>query len=371
MGIDVMQDAAITTNLCDGINVMRECGWSYPEPSVTNSARDTAGKGFKKFYSGTLRLHKAAVKFKDAGQAKDYVAKLTHEWDDVWVDVLCFLATMGAARKAYTSQISFIITTWSEWSPAFLSALSEVHCNKLDAIDELIKKNLWDGVNIMRSFDWIYPPPSATDLARDDAAEGFKKFLTGATQVSKETEKFPNEEQAKDYVANLTQDLDGLWPNVLSFLGTMGQAKKVYTTQINFATATLSEFSPAFASALLNLHVSESDRSQAYSFESESQGGSFLSKGKFSESPSDISTCLTAARSCESRLSITNNEAQVKKGGWRRACLLDNDLKLQKEIAKLEDGASVKVLYDGPGEYAKVEVIGWIKKSDLGSPEVM
>mmetsp|Transcript_11196 Transcript_11196/g.21072 ORF Transcript_11196/g.21072 Transcript_11196/m.21072 type:complete len:390 (+) Transcript_11196:32-1201(+) len=373
-GVDIMQESAIRANLDDGINVMRDCGWIYPEPSVTNLARDSAAKGFKKFYSGTLRMNKVAERFEHVEQGREYVAKLTQEWDALWVDVLCFLATMGAARKAYTSQISFIIATWSEWSPAFLSALSDTHCHipaKLSE-DDHIRKNLWDGVNVMRSFDWIYPPPSATDVARDEATEGFKKFLNGATRVSKATERFQKEDKAKEYVANLTKDLDGLWPNVLSFLGTMGMARKVYTTQINFATATLSEFSPPFASALLNLHVSASDRSQSHqSFESESQCDSVMSKEVLSELQSDVSTSPTKGGSCESRLSVTNNEAMVKKGGWRRSCLYNSDLKFKKEIAKLEDGASVRVLYDGPGEYAKVEIVGWVKRSELVSPEIM
>mmetsp|Transcript_1317 Transcript_1317/g.2293 ORF Transcript_1317/g.2293 Transcript_1317/m.2293 type:complete len:401 (-) Transcript_1317:174-1376(-) len=117
--------------------------------------------------------------------------------------------------------------------------------------DELVRRVLHDGVNGMQAFGWAYPAHSALILGRDDALRGFKKFLAGTTCICKSAKRLERKE-AESYVTSLTKDVDNLWPDIFSFIDSMGAEKKQFAPQLRFIVATLSKYSPSFSEAAMD-----------------------------------------------------------------------------------------------------------------------
>mmetsp|Transcript_21331 Transcript_21331/g.39578 ORF Transcript_21331/g.39578 Transcript_21331/m.39578 type:complete len:394 (-) Transcript_21331:94-1275(-) len=318
---------------------------------------------------------------------------------------------------------------------------------------EEIKRNLHDGINIMRGFNWNYPPPSSTDGARDDATRGFKLFLTGVTHLIPVLDKF-NHREAEKYVTNITDDLDSDWPDVLHFLATMGVQKKTFISQIKFVTSQLARFLPAFAAAAelaalqLNFEISErpEDGSRSticpntpradieqnrladiarlrnagcfevdrmstlsrmttpgrFEFDRLEEMSEWTTAGSVEASMETLVPFTTPrsmkAPSCgdalqmsqrstaystsassipmqeqqrqisgDSQASAAGQVVEVAKNGWRRASVYERTGSGMSQIGKLADGTLVRIIDDGDdsGEYAKVEVVCWMKRSYL------
>lgn len=288
---------------------------------------------------------------------------------------------------------------------------------------EEIKQSLREGVNIMREFNWNYPPPSATDGARDDATKGFKILLSSVTRLITALEKC-DRHQAGKYLSDITDDFESDWPNVLHFLATMGVQKRTFISQIKYVTLQLIKLLPAFAEAAefaqlqLNFQVDRAvnfeggfsadplrhtpgqisqhldveqrlseiarlkiagcfdiDRTSTvsrmttpgrYEFERLEEMSNWT-MGSAAHSLSD----MTHIQQSTPRLPLRQigdshgSEAVVAKNGWRRSALYDTD-RAESAIGKLADGTVVRVIDDdGTGEYVKVEVVCWMKRSYL------
>eukprot|EP00930_Biecheleria_cincta_P017825 TRINITY_DN14069_c0_g1_i1.p1 TRINITY_DN14069_c0_g1~~TRINITY_DN14069_c0_g1_i1.p1 ORF type:complete len:404 (+),score=77.43 TRINITY_DN14069_c0_g1_i1:33-1214(+) len=111
-----------------------------------------------------------------------------------------------------------------------------------------VRKQFVDGVNIIRQFNWSFPPPDSQTTVSDTATEGFKQLQTAVSRLSViATRKTVH----ASTVARLLHDFDEVWPGLCQFLAGMRQQpqRKTYSGQIDFLVAKLSGFSPNFAMA--------------------------------------------------------------------------------------------------------------------------
>jgi len=69
----------------------------------------------------------------------------------------------------------------------------------------------------------------------------------------------------------------------------------------------------------------------------------------------------------DSQASAAGQVVEVAKNGWRRASVYERTGSGMSQIGKLADGTLVRIIDDGDdsGEYAKVEVVCWMKRSYL------
>lgn len=111
-----------------------------------------------------------------------------------------------------------------------------------------VQKMFVDGVNIIREFNWSFPPPDSQTTVGDTATEGFKQLQTGTSRLG--VIAIRKTVQAST-ITRLLHDFDEVWPGLCQFLAGMRQQpqRKTYSGQIDFLVAKLSGYSPNFAMA--------------------------------------------------------------------------------------------------------------------------
>jgi hypothetical protein len=254
--------------------------------------------------------------------------------------------------------------------------------------EEVIQRALREGVNTMQHFGWSFPPPSAIDTGRDVAAKGFKKFYAGVTRMSTVAERLPHDE-AIDYATNIVQEWEGYWPEILRFLLTTAVQKKTFIKQLQYVASKLSKYCPSFYRAVVD--------SQRQSENPENTLLYFLTCDTMScGSAQSYDTCMTnltcmvdlddhmeaerkssSGSSTSSKASMEDAKSGVKRkilanpGMFWRTNFYGSKKAGRKRLGKIFDGTSVKVAGEdnAESEYAKVQITGWVKKSDLLTAE--
>mmetsp|Transcript_123 Transcript_123/g.186 ORF Transcript_123/g.186 Transcript_123/m.186 type:complete len:277 (-) Transcript_123:185-1015(-) len=116
--------------------------------------------------------------------------------------------------------------------------------------DDETWKCLISGVEVMRSFDWVFPGKDHQTLRRDEALAGFKSFETGMNKLhvkyggSNLRPKDPKPD------LKLLQDLKLPWREFLQFLETLCNAKSNHKAKVQFVVDNLEEFSQDFRNYL-------------------------------------------------------------------------------------------------------------------------
>jgi hypothetical protein len=250
--------------------------------------------------------------------------------------------------------------------------------------DEVIRRALREGINTMRHFGWVFPPPSAIDTGRDVAAKGFKKFYAGVTRMSTVAERLSIDE-AFDYAQNILTEVECYWPEILRFLLTTAVQKKTFIKQLQYVASKLSKNSPSFYRAVVDSQRQSDNPEDTLLF--------FLTCDTMScGSAQSYDTCMTNLTCMvdidedigkkTSEDSLTDAAMETTNGVGARRILTTNPALFwrsnlygskksgRKRLGRISDGTKVKVVQDDPdSEYIKVEITGWVKKSDLLAPE--
>jgi hypothetical protein len=252
--------------------------------------------------------------------------------------------------------------------------------------EEVIQRALREGVNTMQHFGWSFPPPSAIDTGRDVAAKGFKKFYAGVTRMSTVAERMPDDE-AIDYAANMMQEFERYWPEILRFLLTTAVQKKTFIKQLQYVASKLSKYCPSFYRAVVD--------SQRQSENPEDTLLYFLTCDTMScGSAQSYDTCMTnltcmvdlddhmdaekkssgSGGSTSSKATMAGDKGSKKiltnPGMFWRTNFYGSKKAGRKRLGRIFDGTSVKVASEDPeSDFAKVQITGWVKKSDLLTAE--
>lgn len=118
-----------------------------------------------------------------------------------------------------------------------------------------VHKQFVEGLNIIKEFNWSFPPADSLTAVSDTAIEGFKKLQRAITGLSIIKNRKTTQARGQLCPTRFLNDFDCAWPNLCQFLYQMRyQAhRKTFTGQVDYVVGKLSEFSPCFATAASKL----------------------------------------------------------------------------------------------------------------------
>lgn len=118
-----------------------------------------------------------------------------------------------------------------------------------------VHKQFVEGLNIIKDFNWSFPPADSLTAVSDTAIEGFKKLHKAITGLGIIKNRKTIQPRGQLSPTQFLSDFDCAWPNLCQFLSEMRHQahRKTFTGQVDYVVGKLSEFSPSFAIAASQL----------------------------------------------------------------------------------------------------------------------